>query len=185
MSVFLRHGALPVVLVFAGGFALAEPGSAAPLDSQAKQPIKVAFCDLIQSPEKYSGKTIETSGIYWHNFENSTLQLPGCLDDNSKDPKQGGTKDRREGIRDTIFVSGFPPYKDPATGNYSSGPGFQTKEPKESASVILTGQFRHAPDIYTKMPNGELVINPAFGHLHQYRNLIEVDCLRVLVDWPW
>lgn len=181
----LRHRALAVVLVVAGGIALAEPGSAAPGDPQANQPIKVGFCELIQSPEQYSGKTIETSGLYWHNFENSLLQLPGCPDDTNKNPKRSGTKDRREGIRDTIFVGGFSPSKDPATGNDSSGPGCQTKAPKGSASVTLTGRFRHAPDIYTKMPNGELVINPAFGHLHQYRNLIEVDCLRVLIDLPW
>ena len=180
----LRHRAIAVVLGLTAGIGLEQHGSAAPLDSQANQPIKVAFCELIQSPEKYSGKIIETSGIYEHNFENSILQLPGCLEE-IKGPKQSGSKDRREGIRDMIFVSGFPPYKDPATGHFSSGPGCQTKETKGSASATLTGRFRHAPDLYTTMPNGERVINPAFGHLHQYRNLIEVDCLNVLIDWPW
>ena len=162
---------------------LALHGSAAAQKPEKASPIKVSFCELIQSPAKYAEKTIETSGLYWHNFEVSILQLPDCF---STDSKPSESRDRREGIRDQIFIGGnFPPYKDPATGTYSSAPGCQTQEPKESASVTVTGRFRHAPDHYTKMPNGELAINPAFGHLHQYRNLIETDCLRVLIDLPW
>src|SRR5580658_9835798 len=47
---------------------------------RAQEPIKVTPCDLVTTPEKYSGKVVEVTARVYLAFEDFSLAQPGCED---------------------------------------------------------------------------------------------------------
>ena len=51
-----------------------------PAMCSAQEPIKVTPCDLVTTPEKYSGKFVQVTGRVYLAFEDFSLAQPGCED---------------------------------------------------------------------------------------------------------
>lgn len=48
--------------------------------SRAQEPIRVTPCDLVNTPEKYSGKVVQVNARVYLAFEDFSLAQPGCED---------------------------------------------------------------------------------------------------------